>query len=106
MADVGHLVPPSQDPSRENIWTETKKRLDRTLPDLFNEIFPDAPKESEKPPASAPASPLPPTPATEPEPEPAAPADPSTTDDTPNGKENQAVVSEEPKSTDEKAESV
>ncbi|KAL4942541.1 hypothetical protein BDV06DRAFT_222063 [Aspergillus oleicola] len=97
MADVGHLVPPSQDPSKENIWTETKKRLDRTLPDLFKEIFPDAPKETEKPPASAPASPLPPTPTTEPAPQ----ADTSTSDDTPNGKENQAVVSEEAKSNDE-----
>ncbi|KAL3464216.1 hypothetical protein BJX64DRAFT_99281 [Aspergillus heterothallicus] len=45
MADGGHLVPPSQDFSKEMIWTETKKRLERFLPDLFKEIFPDAPKE-------------------------------------------------------------
>lgn len=106
MADQGHLVPPSQDPSKENIWTETKKRLERFLPDLFKEIFPDAPKET--PPVSTPASPLPSTPAepssentpgekenekeneTEPEPE--------------NEKENQAV-SEAPKVEDEKNES-
>jgi brefeldin A-resistance guanine nucleotide exchange factor 1 len=41
MADGGHLVPPSQDPSKEPIWTETKKRLERFLPDLFKEIFPE-----------------------------------------------------------------
>lgn len=75
MADQGHLVPPSQDPSKENIWTETKKRLERFLPDLFKEIFPDAPKET--PPASTPASPLPPTPAEPP------------SENTPGDKENE-----------------
>ncbi|KAL4861202.1 hypothetical protein BDV12DRAFT_208274 [Aspergillus spectabilis] len=45
MADAGHLVPPSQAPSNEDLWTETRKRLERFLPDLFKEIFPDAPKE-------------------------------------------------------------
>ncbi|KAL2864685.1 Sec7 domain-containing protein [Aspergillus lucknowensis] len=57
MADVGHLAPPSQDPSKENIWTETKKRLERFLPDLFKEIFPDAPKDSEMPPPSTDSAP-------------------------------------------------
>lgn len=42
MADGGHLVPPAQDPSKEQIWTETKKRLERFLPALFVEIFPEA----------------------------------------------------------------
>jgi brefeldin A-resistance guanine nucleotide exchange factor 1 len=41
MADGGYLVPPSKDPSKEPIWTETKKRLERFLPDLFKEIFPE-----------------------------------------------------------------
>jgi len=41
-------VPPSQDPSKEEIWVETRKRLGRFLPDLFAEIFPDAAKDSEK----------------------------------------------------------
>ena len=53
MADGGHLVPPSQDPSKEQIWTETKKRLERFLPALFVEIFPDAAAAWEK---SAPVS--------------------------------------------------
>jgi brefeldin A-resistance guanine nucleotide exchange factor 1 len=59
MADGGYLVPPSQDPSKEEIWVETRKRLGRFLPDLFSEIFPDAPKDSEKShPGTAVASPV------------------------------------------------
>lgn len=48
MADGGYLVPPSQDPKKEEMWLETRKRLGRFLPDLFSEIFPDAGKEAEK----------------------------------------------------------
>lgn len=48
MADGGYLVPPSQDPSKEEMWVETRKRLSRFLPDLFVEIFPDAASEPEK----------------------------------------------------------
>lgn len=44
MADGGYLAPPSQDPSKEKIWVETQKRLDRFLPQLFTEIFPPAPE--------------------------------------------------------------
>lgn len=44
MADGGYLAPPSQDPSKETIWVETQKRLDRFLPQLFAEIFPPAPE--------------------------------------------------------------
>jgi brefeldin A-resistance guanine nucleotide exchange factor 1 len=50
MADGGYLVSPSQDPSKEEIWVETRKRLGRFLPDLFSEIFPDVPNEPEKSP--------------------------------------------------------
>lgn len=57
MADGGYLVPPSQDPSKEEIWTETRKRLGRFLPDLFAEIFPDASTEPENSPAPAVPSP-------------------------------------------------
>lgn len=64
MADGGYLVPPSQDPSKEPIWTETKKRLERFLPDLFNEIFPNASDEKSAPvsvaPSPAPSTPTPP----------------------------------------------
>lgn len=48
MADGGYLVLPSQDPTKEEMWLETRKRLGRFLPDLFAEIFPDAGKEAEK----------------------------------------------------------
>ncbi len=42
MADGGYLVPPSGDEKASEIWTETWKRVDRFLPDLFAEIFPKA----------------------------------------------------------------
>jgi brefeldin A-resistance guanine nucleotide exchange factor 1 len=54
MADGGYLVPPSQDPSKEEMWMETRKRLERFLPGLFVEIFPDSAKEQ---PGSAALSP-------------------------------------------------
>ncbi|KAJ5492282.1 SEC7-like alpha orthogonal bundle [Penicillium expansum] len=57
MADGGYLVSPSQDPSKEEIWVETRKRLGRFLPDLFSEVFPDTPDEPEKSPDSAVSSP-------------------------------------------------
>lgn len=59
MADSGYLVPPSQDPSKEKMWNETRKRLGRFLPDLFVEIFPDTAKEPEQAqPASTVESPV------------------------------------------------
>lgn len=53
MSSSGYLVPPSEDPSQEKLWTETWKRLNRFLPDLRKELDLDpkekpAPKESEK----------------------------------------------------------
>lgn len=38
MASSGYLVPPSKDPSREKLWTETWKRIDRFLPELRGEL--------------------------------------------------------------------
>ncbi|KAF9889422.1 GDP/GTP exchange factor for ARF [Aspergillus nanangensis] len=60
MADGGYLVPPSQDPSKEKVWSETKKRLERFLPDLFKELFPEPSKETSAP-ASTAAPPAPPS---------------------------------------------
>ncbi|KAJ9269863.1 hypothetical protein DTO212C5_4037 [Paecilomyces variotii] len=57
MADGGYLAPPYQDPTKEKIWTETRKRLDRFLPHLFTEIFPESRERSA--PGSALGSPLP-----------------------------------------------
>ncbi|KUJ06887.1 uncharacterized protein LY89DRAFT_702760 [Mollisia scopiformis] len=44
MSSSGYLVPPSEDPSQEKLWTETWKRIDRFLPDLRKELDLD-PKE-------------------------------------------------------------
>lgn len=38
MSSSGYLVHPTVDPSREKIWTETWKRIDRFLPDLRKEL--------------------------------------------------------------------
>ncbi len=38
MAKDGYLVPLSEDPSKEKLWVETWKRLDRFLPDLRKEL--------------------------------------------------------------------
>ena len=46
MANGKYLVPPSEDPSKEKLWIETRKRLQRFLPTLFEDIFPP-PKEVE-----------------------------------------------------------
>jgi brefeldin A-resistance guanine nucleotide exchange factor 1 len=48
MSSSGYLAPPSKDPSQENLWVETWKRLDRFLPDLRKELDLDGPKENEK----------------------------------------------------------
>jgi brefeldin A-resistance guanine nucleotide exchange factor 1 len=54
MAKDGYLVPPSEDPSKEKLWVETWKRLDRFLPDLRKELpqlaEPEMPKEEVKSP--------------------------------------------------------
>ena len=47
MADGGYLAPLSQESSRKKIWVETRKRLERFLPTLFAELFPEAPKPSQ-----------------------------------------------------------
>jgi golgi-specific brefeldin A-resistance guanine nucleotide exchange factor 1 len=41
MGGAGYLSPPSENPENEKTWTETKKRLDRFLPDLFSDVFPE-----------------------------------------------------------------
>lgn len=50
MADSGYLAPPpTEDSSKEKIWVETSKRLDRFLPNLFEELFPTPPPQEGKP---------------------------------------------------------
>jgi golgi-specific brefeldin A-resistance guanine nucleotide exchange factor 1 len=45
MTSSGSLVHPQVDPSKEGIWTETWKRIDRFLPDLKGEVQPDGVEE-------------------------------------------------------------
>ncbi len=47
MASSGYLVPPTKDPSKEKLWVETWKRIDRFLPDLKNELPLDEPQPRE-----------------------------------------------------------
>ena len=54
MSSSGYLVPPSQKPEQEKLWTETWKRIDRFLPDLKSEVLPDGSKEEETPAVTSP----------------------------------------------------
>lgn len=38
MSSNGYLVPPSKDPSKEKLWSQSWKRIDRFLPDLRKEL--------------------------------------------------------------------
>lgn len=38
MSSNGYLVPPSKDPSKEKLWSESWKRIDRFLPELRKEL--------------------------------------------------------------------
>ncbi len=59
MSSNGYLVPPSKDPAREELWTETWKRIDRFLPSLRadlaleEEVPPQQAAKAEEPPKSA-----------------------------------------------------
>ena len=41
MADGGYLAPPSNNEKPSEIWEETWKRINRFLPGLFREVFPE-----------------------------------------------------------------
>jgi brefeldin A-resistance guanine nucleotide exchange factor 1 len=41
MANGGFLVPPSEAPEKARLWDGTWKRLERFLPGMFREIFPE-----------------------------------------------------------------
>jgi brefeldin A-resistance guanine nucleotide exchange factor 1 len=56
MSSSGYLVPPSQNPAREELWNETWKRIDRFLPNLRADLALDVPvtaNAEEQPPAAA-----------------------------------------------------
>jgi brefeldin A-resistance guanine nucleotide exchange factor 1 len=46
MADSGYLAPPEQKPENRELWEQTWKNLDRFLPNLRRELFPEPPKEA------------------------------------------------------------
>ena len=47
MASSRYLVSPKQDPSKEKLWNETWKRIDRFLPDLRSDLALEPPSEEE-----------------------------------------------------------
>ena len=54
MSSNGYLVPPSKDPSREELWSETWKRIDRFLPSLRADLaLEEEPVAEQAPPPSA-----------------------------------------------------
>jgi brefeldin A-resistance guanine nucleotide exchange factor 1 len=40
LSSGGYLVPPDENPEREELWIETWKRINRFQPNLFAELFP------------------------------------------------------------------
>lgn len=46
MASSGYLIHPKKDPSKERLWDETWKRVDRFLPDLRSDITSEEPEQS------------------------------------------------------------
>lgn len=75
MSSNGYLVPPNKDPSKEKLWSESWKRIDRFLPDLRKELDLDEkapePQQETAAPVEQPAAPAPP-PADEKKEEPSA----------------------------------
>ena len=49
MSSNGYLVPPSQNPEREELWNETWKRIDRFLPELRKDLDLDDPVVAQEP---------------------------------------------------------
>ena len=45
MSNGGYLVPPEEAPEKKLLWEETWKRLDRFLPEMYREIYPE-PREA------------------------------------------------------------
>ena len=48
MADGGFIRPPGEGQPRTELWDETVKRVNRFLPSLIGEIFPEVGKEAMK----------------------------------------------------------
>lgn len=48
MASSGYLVSPKQEPEKEELWTETWKRIDRFLPELRSDLALEEDDEDEE----------------------------------------------------------
>jgi brefeldin A-resistance guanine nucleotide exchange factor 1 len=44
MSSSGYLVPPEQNPEKRDLWDQTWRHLDRFLPQLRKELFPESGK--------------------------------------------------------------
>jgi brefeldin A-resistance guanine nucleotide exchange factor 1 len=44
MSSGGYLVPPQENPANEKLWNQTWLRLERFLPDLYSELYPEEAK--------------------------------------------------------------
>jgi brefeldin A-resistance guanine nucleotide exchange factor 1 len=44
MSSSGYLVPPEQNPEKRELWDQTWRHLDRFLPQLRKELFPESGK--------------------------------------------------------------
>lgn len=44
MQSGGYLAPPSENPEQAELWNETWKRLNRFLPNLYKELYPEEEK--------------------------------------------------------------
>lgn len=53
MSTNGYLVPPSRDPSKEELWNETWRRIDRFLPNLRADLALEETVQAAEPPRSA-----------------------------------------------------
>ena len=49
MSSDGYLAPPDQKPANAELWIQTWNMLDRFLPDLFAELFPEEAKKPRAP---------------------------------------------------------
>ena len=48
MANGGLLVPPSENPEHAELWNETWKKLEKFLPGMFAELFPQTQEKEER----------------------------------------------------------
>jgi golgi-specific brefeldin A-resistance guanine nucleotide exchange factor 1 len=63
MSASGYLAPPEQKPQQADLWNQTWRHLDRFLPNLREELFPETTGKSGATAMKSPTRARPPTPA-------------------------------------------